>query len=80
MMAKKATCSDQLFKGRHFEREIIFLCVRWYLRFKLPSWRLLSAIWNKPKTGCRRRAKPVTLCPSATAVLVHYYTALLQSV
>ena len=35
MMARKATCSDQLFKGRHFEREIIILCVRWYLRFKL---------------------------------------------
>ena len=26
---------DALFKGRHFEREIIILCVRWYLRFKL---------------------------------------------
>ncbi|WP_245610774.1 IS6 family transposase [Xenophilus azovorans] len=26
---------DELFKGRHFEREIIVLCVRWYLRFKL---------------------------------------------
>ena len=26
---------DVLFKGRHFEREIIILCVRWYLRFKL---------------------------------------------
>ena len=24
-----------LFKGRHFDREIIMLCVRWYLRFKL---------------------------------------------
>jgi transposase-like protein len=35
MMTKKLTCSDQLFKGRHFEREIIILCVRWYLRFKL---------------------------------------------
>jgi hypothetical protein len=34
-MAKKATCFDQLFKGRHFEREITILCVRWYLRFKL---------------------------------------------
>ena len=38
MMAKKVTCSDQLFKGRHFEREIIILCVRWYLRFKLLGW------------------------------------------
>ena len=25
---------DDLFKGRHFDREIIILCVRWYLRFK----------------------------------------------
>jgi len=29
-----------LFKGRHFDREIIILCVRWYLRFKL-SFRIL---------------------------------------
>jgi len=26
---------DDLFKGRHFDRETIILCVRWYLRFKL---------------------------------------------
>ena len=26
---------DALFKGRHFDREIITLCVRWYFRFKL---------------------------------------------
>mgnify|MGYP006898380825 FL=1 len=26
---------DGLFKGGHFEREIIVLYVRWYLRFKL---------------------------------------------
>jgi transposase-like protein len=26
---------DGLFKGRHFDREIVILCVRWYLRFKL---------------------------------------------
>ena len=26
---------DDLFKGRHFDREIITLCVRWYLRYKL---------------------------------------------
>src|ERR1700710_1923884 len=26
---------DELFKGRHFAREVIVLCVRWYLRFKL---------------------------------------------
>jgi hypothetical protein len=30
-----------LFKGRHFEAEIILLCVRWYLRFAL-SYRDLK--------------------------------------
>src|SRR6202142_1769299 len=31
---------DELFEGRHFDREIVVLCVRWYLRFKL-SFRVL---------------------------------------
>jgi transposase-like protein len=26
---------EGLFVGRHFDREVILLCVRWYLRFKL---------------------------------------------
>ena len=26
---------EELFVGRHFDREVIILCVRWYLRFKL---------------------------------------------
>jgi transposase-like protein len=26
---------EKLFKGRHFDRGIVILCVRWYLRFKL---------------------------------------------
>ena len=26
---------EELFVGRHFDREVILLCVRWYLRFKL---------------------------------------------
>jgi transposase-like protein len=33
---------DELFEGRHFDREIIVLCVRWYLRFSSASetwWR-----------------------------------------
>jgi IS6 family transposase len=32
-----------LFKGRHFEAEIIILCVRWYLRFGL-SFRNLEEL------------------------------------
>ena len=26
---------EELFTGRHFDRDVIILCVRWYLRFKL---------------------------------------------
>ena len=26
---------DELFKGRHFDRDVVVLRVRWYLRFKL---------------------------------------------
>jgi transposase-like protein len=26
---------EELFVGRHFDRDVIILCVRWYLRFKL---------------------------------------------
>jgi transposase-like protein len=31
---------DDLFKGRHFDREVIILCLRWYLLYKL-SYRYL---------------------------------------
>ena len=31
------------FEGRHFDREVMVLCVRWYLRFKL-SYRDLVEI------------------------------------
>lgn len=36
----------QLFKGRHFDQEIVVLCVRWYLSFKL-SYRDLVAIMGE---------------------------------
>ena len=26
---------DGLFAGRHFDRDVIIVCVRWYLRYKL---------------------------------------------
>jgi putative transposase len=31
----KLESMDNLFAGRHFDREVIILCVRWYLRYKL---------------------------------------------
>ena len=36
------TWAQDLFKGRHFDQEIIVLCVRWYLTFKLSSRDLVQ--------------------------------------
>src|SRR5690348_2410496 len=34
--------SQDLFKGRHFDQEIIILCVQWYLTFKLSARDLVQ--------------------------------------
>ena len=34
---------DELFEGRHFDREVILVCVRWYLCFKLSLRDLVKA-------------------------------------
>jgi transposase-like protein len=41
---------EDLFKGRHFDREIVVLCVRWYLSFKL-SFRDLVAMMGERGVG-----------------------------
>ena len=37
---------EQLFKGRHFDQEIMILCIRWYLSYKL-SYRDLVAVMGE---------------------------------
>ncbi len=37
---------EELFRGRHFDQEIVVLCVRWYLSFKL-SFRDLVAMMRE---------------------------------
>ena len=32
---------EELFKGRHFDPEIVVWCVRWYLRYKLSDGDLV---------------------------------------
>ena len=34
--------APDLFKGRHFDREVIVLCVRWYLSYQLSSRDLVQ--------------------------------------
>ena len=41
---------EELFKGRHFDQEIIVLCVRWYLSYKL-SYRDLVAMMGERGIG-----------------------------
>src|ERR1700678_1495643 len=50
---------DELFEGRHFDREVIVLCVRWYLRFKLSYRDLVEMMAERGPTSwvimaCRR--------------------------
>ena len=40
-MTEPASVRD-LFRGRHFDQEVIVLCVRWYLSFKLSSRDLVQ--------------------------------------
>jgi transposase-like protein len=35
---------EELFAGRHFGREVIILCVRWYLRYKISLRDLVEMI------------------------------------
>ena len=41
---------EELFKGRHFDQEIVILCVRWYLSYKL-SFRDLVAMMGERGPG-----------------------------
>jgi len=49
-MARLAPAED-LFAGRHFDGEIVVLCVRWYLSFKLSYRDLVSMMseWSCPQ-------------------------------
>jgi hypothetical protein len=45
---------DAFFKGRHFDREIIVLCVRWYLRYKLSFRDLVEMMAERAHTTIMR--------------------------
>ena len=45
---------DELFEGRHFDCEIVVLCVRWYLRFKLSFRDLVEMMAD---AACRWRTR-----------------------
>jgi hypothetical protein len=51
---KKIPSLEKLFTGRHFEREILVLCVRWYLRYKL-SYRDLVEMMAERRLAVSHR-------------------------
>jgi transposase-like protein len=55
---------EELFKGRHFDQEIVVLCVRWYLSFKL-SYRDLVAMMSE---------RGIELAHTTILRWVQYYT------
>jgi hypothetical protein len=45
------TSAQDLFKGRHFDQEIIILCVRWYITFKLSFHDLVQMMAERGITA-----------------------------
>ena len=65
---------DKLFEGRHFDREVIVLCVRWYLRYKpslcdlveMMSERGLSVGWTATRRLTAQCAMKIDNCCPTT--------------
>ena len=80
------TSTQDLFKGRHFDQEIIILCVRWYLAFKLSSRDLALRMGEREILGgssrflgLRSRAEVRMLAPEGVLpLLVEYAGSYLQ--
>jgi transposase-like protein len=44
--ARRRTARNPLFSGRRFTDEVVTLCVRWYLRFKLSYRDVAEIAWE----------------------------------
>jgi hypothetical protein len=55
---------EELFKGRHFDREIIILCVRWYLRRNI--WSEAHALQGPQRADVQRRRSRTTNAATRT--------------
>jgi len=64
------TSAQDLFKGGHFDQEIIILGVSWYLAFKLSSRDLVQMVLVRPFTitVALSRANPSAIAKSIPAV------------
>jgi hypothetical protein len=58
---------EELFEGRHFDREAIILCVRWYLRFKLSLRDLVEMMAGVPASRCQADFRARAFSPKSLA-------------
>ena len=58
----------ELFEGRHFDREVIILCVRWYLRFKLSLRDLVEMMAERGLSMASAVGTPITERPPHRSV------------
>lgn len=54
----KPKSPEELFAGRHFDREVIIVCVRWYLRYKLGLRDLVENTKNDPGAHATGSSNP----------------------
>ncbi len=47
IMARMTATKAELFKGRHFDQQVIILCVRWYLSYKLSARDLVDMMGER---------------------------------
>jgi IS6 family transposase len=59
---------ENLFKWKHFEKDIILLCVRWYLKFPL-SYRMLQEMMSE---------RGICVAPSTIMRWAHEYSPILE--
>jgi hypothetical protein len=50
MGCRKFLSLDELFRARHFDRDVVVLCVRWYLRFKLSCRDLVEMMAERGRS------------------------------
>ncbi|MGF6441946.1 hypothetical protein QF001_003289 [Paraburkholderia youngii] len=54
----KPKSPEELFAGRHFDRDVIIVCVRWYLRYKLGLRDLVENTKNDPGAHATGSSNP----------------------
>jgi hypothetical protein len=61
----------ELFEGRHFDREVVILCVRWYLRFKLSLRDLIEMMAERSVTRWSANGLPALASTQASLARIH---------